>query len=111
MVHFHLAREVFLQPFILQDIILDKRYCLLEGNRHGRFAALFLVEPSLRPPVNAEFIGVYADNTGDVECLNVDVQVSKRIYQALLIFNRFLTYIIPPRIFFFSASPHEDRNR
>ena len=106
MVNLHLSGEILLQPFVLNNVVIDKRYCLEPCNLHCRLAFLLVVKPSLSPPVYAELVRVDADFSGDVESLNIYVKVGEGVDNLT---TRRTDYIIPPSMFFFSASPHVDR--
>ena len=103
MEHFHLFGEIFFQPFVLADSIVNE----LDGEVAVDFdcplAFLLAIEPCLGPPYNAVLVGIDADGTLDVETLDVDVEILERV-------NDTLTFYSSVKSFFLSFSLIVDRN-
>lgn len=82
---------------------MDETDGILKLNLHGSFAHLTVVEPCLREPSYTCLITIDADETRNVEALDVDVKSRQRINE-LTVRNRLRLY------FFFTSSPMPGRN-
>lgn len=100
---FHLLGEELLQPFVLLHIVVDELDG--QGPRYldGTLPFLASVEPGFCPPYDAVSVGIDADCALDVEALDVNLKISKRVDDAL-------TFYSPVSSFFFSISLIDDRN-
>lgn len=74
MIDSHLLGEVFLQPFVIVHMVVDKAECVLKLYLHGCLTDLTIVEPCLGEPPYSCLVTIDADETRDVEALDVDVQ-------------------------------------
>ena len=83
MEHFHLSGEIFFEPFVLADAVVDESDGELTVDLHGPLSPLFTVEPCFRPPVDAVLAGIDAAEALDVEALDVDVEAVERVDEAL----------------------------
>lgn len=103
MIDSHLLGEVFLQPFVIIHMVVDKTKGILKLYLHGSLTDLTIVEPCLGEPPYSCLVTIDADETRDVEALDVYIQRGKRIYE-LTISYRLGFY------FFFNSSPMPGRN-
>ena len=101
--HLHLLGEVCLQPLVLLDDVLDELDSLLAVDLDSPFPFLSAVEPCLRPPDYAILVGIDTDRALDVEALNVEVEVGKRVDDALAFYGEV-------KSFFLSSSLMLERN-
>ena len=101
--HLHLLGEVCLQPLVLLDDVLDELDSLLAVDLDSPFPFLSAVEPCLRPPDYAILVGIDTDRALDVEALNVEVEVGKRVDDALTLYGEV-------KSFFLSSSLIVERN-
>ena len=103
MEHFHLFGEIFFQPFVLADIIVNELDGEVAVDFDSTLAFLLAVEPCLGPPYNAVLVGIDTDGALDVETLNVYVEIFERVDDTL-------TFYSPVKSFFLSFSLIVDRN-
>lgn len=103
MKNLHLLGEILLQPLVLPDVVTDELDGKLPRYLHSPFSLALSVEPRLRPPDDAVFVGIYTDCPLDVETLDINVEVLERVYDALAFYS-------PVNSFFFSNSDMEERN-
>lgn len=103
MKNLHLLGEIFLQPLVLPDVVTDELDGKLPRYLHSPFSLALSVEPSLCPPDDAIFVGIYTDRPLNVETLDINVEVLERVYDALAFYS-------PVNSFFFSNSDMEERN-
>ena len=87
MEHLHLLGEVGLQPLVLLDDVLDELDSLLAVDLDSPFSFLSAVEPCLRPPYDAVLVGIDTDSALDVEALDVEVEIGKRVDDALAFYG------------------------
>jgi len=83
MIYLHLLWIVFLQPFILVALLIDKCYGCVSGYLYCTLTNPSVVEPCLYPPLYAVLIGIDSNLTLDIKGLNVDDKICKRIYYVL----------------------------
>ena len=95
MEHLHLLGEVCLQPLVLLDDVLV--------DLDSPFSFLPAVEPCLRPPYDAVLVGIDTDSALDVEALDVEVEIGKRVDDALAFYGEV-------KSFFLSSSLMLERN-
>lgn len=74
MIDSHLLGEVFLQPFVIVHMVVDETKGVLKLYLHGCLSDLTVVEPCLGEPSDSCLITIDADETRNVEALDVDVQ-------------------------------------
>lgn len=98
----HLVWEILLKPLVLLHIVLDELYRQLTVYLYGALSLLPAVEPCLGPPVYPVLVGIDADGALDVEALDVDVEILKRVYDTLARYGVVSS-------FFFSISLIEER--
>ena len=103
MEHLHLLGEVGLQPLVLLDDVLDELDSLLAVDLDSPFPFLSAVEPCLRPPDYAILVGIDTDRALDVEALDVEVEVRKRVDDTLALYGEV-------KSFFLSSSLMLERN-
>ena len=103
MEHLHLLGEVCLQPLVLLDDVLDELDSLLAVDLDSPFPFLSAVEPCLRPPYDAVLVGIDTDSALDVEALDVEVEIGKRVDDALAFYGEV-------KSFFLSSSLMLERN-
>jgi hypothetical protein len=103
MEHFHLFGEIFFQPFVLADNIVNELDGEVAVDFDSTLAFLLAVEPCLGPPYNAVLVGIDTDGALDVETLNVYVEIFERVDDTL-------TFYSPVKSFFLSFSLIVDRN-
>lgn len=103
MEHFHLFGEIFFQPFVLADNIVNELDGEVAVNLYSPLSFLLAVEPCLGPPYNAVLVGIDADGALDIETLDVDVEIFERV-------DVTLTFYSPVKSFFLSFSLIVDRN-
>ena len=101
-IDFHLFREIFLQPFVLLDVVVDELDGQISFYFNGCFAFLAVVEPSLSPPSNSRLVGIDAHQPWNIKALHIDVQFSKRVDDA----TRPYGFVME---FFFRTSLNVDR--
>ena len=92
--HLHLLGEVCLQPLVLLDDVLDELDSLLAVDLDSPFPFLSAVEPCLRPPDYAILVGIDTDRALDVEALNVEVEVGKRVDDALALYGEVKRFLL-----------------
>ena len=73
-IDFHLFREIFLQPFVFLDVVVDELDGQISFYLNGCFAFLAVVESSLSPPSDSRLVGIDAHKAWNVEALHIDVQ-------------------------------------
>ena len=78
-IDFHLFREIFLQPFVLLDVVVDELDGQISFYLNSCFAFLAVVEPSLRPPSDSASVGIDTDQPRYIKALNVYFQFGKGI--------------------------------
>ena len=103
MEHLHLLGEVCLQPLVLLDDVLDELDSLLAVDLDSPFSFLSAIEPCLRPPDDTVLVGIYTDRALDVEALDVEVEIGKRVDDALAFYGEV-------KSFFLSSSLMLERN-
>ena len=103
MEHLHLLGEVGLQPLVLIDDVLDELDSLLAVDLDSPFSFLPAVEPCLCPPYDAVLVGIDTDSALDVEALDVEVEVRKRVDDTLALYGEV-------KSFFLSSSLMLERN-
>ena len=81
--YFHLLWKEFFQPLIFANIVLDKLDGQLPTDFYGTFAFLLPIEPRLCPPYDTVFVGIDTDDALYVETLYVNIEILKRIDDAL----------------------------
>ena len=103
MIDCHLLGEVFLQPFVIIHMVVDKTKGILKLYLHGSLTDLTIVEPCLGEPPYSCLVTIDADETRNVKALDVNVQRGKRINE-LTVSYRLGLY------FFFTSSLMPGRN-
>ena len=103
MEYLHLLGEVCLQPLVLLNDVLDELDGLLAADLDSPFSLLPAVEPCLRPPDNTVLVGIDTDSALDVEALDVEVEIGKRVDDSLTLYGEV-------KSFFFSSSLMLERN-
>ena len=103
MKNFHLLRKELFQPLILLDVIVDEFDGQCPANLYGSFSFLTSVEPGFRPPYDAVLVGIDTDSALDVEALDVEVEIGKRVDDALALYGEV-------KSFFLSSSLMLERN-
>lgn len=73
MIDRHLLGEVFLQPFVIIHMVVDETEGILKLYLHGSLTDLTVVEPCLGKPSYSCLVTIDADETRNVEALDVDV--------------------------------------
>ena len=76
-VHLHLLGKELGEPLVLVDAVEDELYGLLAFYLHTGFTQFVVIEPCFRPPTHSGAVGIYADQSRNVETLNVDVEFGK----------------------------------
>ena len=74
MIDSHLLGEVFLQPFVIIHMVVDKTKGILKLYLHGCLTDLTVIEPCFGVPSYSSLVTIDADETRDVKALDVDVQ-------------------------------------
>ena len=87
MENLHLFGEVGFQPLVFLDDVLDELDGLLAVDLDSPFAFLSAIEPGLRPPYDAVLVGIDTDRALDVETLDVEVEIGKRVDDALALYG------------------------
>ena len=87
MEHLHLLGEVGLQPLVLIDDVLDELDSLLAVDLDSPFSFLPAVEPCLRPPDYTVLVGIDTDRALYVKTLDIEIEVGKRIDDALTLYG------------------------
>ena len=82
MIDLHLLGEVLFEPFVLLDVLVDELDGKLTVYLYGGFAFLAVVEPCFRPPPDSALVGIDADESRDVETLDVYFQFGKWINES-----------------------------
>ena len=103
MEYLHLLGEVCLQPLVLLNDVLDELDGLLAADLDSPFSLLPAVEPCLRPPDYTVLVGIDTDSALDVEALDVEVEIGKRVDDALAFYGEV-------KSFFLSSSLMLERN-
>ena len=101
-IDFHLFREIFLQPFVLLDVVVDELDGQISFYLNSSFAFLAVVEPSLSPPSDSRLVGIDANQAWNVEALHIDVQFCQWV-------NYSACRYCPVLCFFFSMALMLDR--
>ena len=102
MVGFHLAGEIFLEPVVLLDEVVNEFYGQLPLDFDCRFAMFGVVEPCLGEPSHSEAVGVDAYCPWDVKRLNVNLPIGQWVNQTLTQYGLL-------KFFFFNSSVRLDR--
>ena len=89
MIDFHLFGEILFEPFVLLYIVIDEFDGQLTVNLNGCLSSLTVVEPGFRPPSDTRTVWIYADKTGNVKALHVEIQLCKGIDQ-VTVGNRYV---------------------
>lgn len=79
MVDFHLSWEIFPEHRLLVGPVEDEPYGGLSLHLDRRLSVLGVVEPCLDPPAQPCLVGIDGDQPRNVETLNVDVEILKRV--------------------------------
>ena len=103
MENLHLFGEVGFQPLVFLDDVLDELDGLLAADLDSPFSLLPAVEPCLRPPDYTVLVGIDTDRALDVETLDVEVEIGKRVDDALTLYGEV-------KSFFLSSSLIVERN-
>ena len=103
MENFHLLGEIFLQPLVLFDVVTNELDGKLPRYLYGSLALALSIEPSLCPPHDAVLVGIDTDSALDVEALDVEVEIGKRVDDALAFYGEV-------KSFFLSSSLMLERN-
>ena len=73
----HLLGKELGEPLVLVDAVKDEQYGLLAFYLYTGFTQFMVVEPCLCPPPHSGAVWIDADQTWNVETLNVDVEFGK----------------------------------
>ena len=102
-VNLHLLGKELGEPLVLVDAVEDELYGLLAFYLYTGFTQFVVIEPCLSPPAYSGAVGIDADQSRNVETLNVYVELGKRIDDVSIAY-RLLT------LFFFIPSALVERN-
>lgn len=83
MVGFHLLGKILLKHGILLYLIMPETESNLFADLYGCFTVSTVVEPCLRPPVDATLVCIDADLSRYVETLDVYLEISQRVDDSL----------------------------
>ena len=99
----HLLGKELGEPLVLVDAVEDELYGLLPFYLYTGFTQFVIIEPCLCPPTHSGTVGIDADQTRNVETLNVDIEFGKWIDNVAIAYG-LLT------LFFFIPSALVERN-
>ena len=102
-IHFHLLGKELSEPLVLVNAVEDELYGLLPFYLYTGFTQFVVVEPCLCPPTHSGAVGINADQSRNVETLNVYVEFGKWVDDVATAYG-LLTF------FFFIPSALVERN-
>ena len=102
-VNLHLLGKELGEPLVLVDAVENELYGLLAFYLYTGFPQFVVVEPCLCPPPHSGAVGIDADQTWNVETLDIDVEFFKWIDNVAIAYG-LLT------LFFFIPSALVERN-
>lgn len=83
MKNLHLFGEIFLQPLILLDIVIDELDSLFSCYLNSTFTLAFSIEPCLSPPNNTILVWIDTNRSLYIETLDINIKVLKWVYDTL----------------------------
>lgn len=87
MIGLHLTREILFKHLVASYLVMPETKRCLTADLYCRLSIRSAVEPCLCPPVDTTLVGIYTDLSRDVKALYIDVQVSKRVDNALFLYR------------------------
>ena len=99
----HLLGKELSEPLVLVNAVENELYGLLAFYLHTGFTQFVVIEPCLCPPPYSGAVGIDADQSRNVETLNVYVELGKRVDDVATAYG-LLTF------FFFIPSALVERN-